>query len=95
MGMTVEEFNKQEKDANLKYRMFHCATAYELGLPGFEQEPKPGDWAYHDSYYVLFRCENGIPVEEVFRDNMQPEDAILPRDLRVLVELLNKEAEHA
>jgi hypothetical protein len=90
--MSVAEMKAHREDKGLKYRIFHCEEAYQAKLPGFEKPPEQGDWGYHDSYRVLFMCENGEPVEEVFRDRMEPEDAILCRDLKPLVDLLNEEA---
>jgi hypothetical protein len=68
-----------------RYVAIHTSDCFERKLPGYDREPE------HAEGWVLFYCdENGNPVNEVWSDgNMQPEDAILVRDLKGLVEELN------
>ena len=47
----------------------------------------PEDSYPNNDYYILFDHHRG---EVVFRDGGEPEDMILPRNLRILVDLLNE-----
>ena len=71
------------------YQVIHLHECIERKLPGYEDYKLEG-WSRYDSYWVLWECDiTGKPIREVFADRMEPEDAILVRDLRPLVEELN------
>ena len=71
------------------YQVFHLDECIKRKLPGYEDYKKEG-WSAYDSYWILWECDiAGKPIREVFADRMEPEDAILVRDLRPLVEELN------
>jgi hypothetical protein len=71
-----------------RYRIIHVEECRKLKLPDYEDEPSA--WQKYDSYWTLWDCDlQGNPIREVFCDRMEPEDAILVRDLKPLVEELN------
>jgi hypothetical protein len=71
-----------------RYQVLHVTECRERKLPGYEDEPSA--WEQYDSYWVLWDCDlQGNPIREVFADKMEPEDAILVRDIRPLVDELN------
>jgi hypothetical protein len=71
-----------------RYKYYHAIDACERKLVGHEEH---NGWDSFESYYILYECDdNGVPVREVFCDKMEPEDAILPRDLQSLVDELNR-----
>jgi hypothetical protein len=74
-----------------RYKVIHETDARERKLPGYEEPIDPSNpWRSEDNNWALFECDPaGTPVRLVFVDRMEPEDAILVRDLRPLVEELN------
>lgn len=66
------------------YEAIHCDDAWKRRLPGAED---PGSWS---SWWELWRCEDGQPVECVGTDSGEPEDKILVRDFRWVAQELNR-----
>lgn len=51
--------------------------------------PEDTDWQTDEPIKVLYRCEDGVPVEEIGRDGGEPEDNSFDRDWRWVAPALN------
>lgn len=77
-----------------RYKIYSMSDALKERCPGFEDRDPDAPIKFWEGGWYLYECDrHGKPIREVFNDRMEPEDAILVRDLQPLVHELNRLAE--